>query len=171
MCLARGHAAIRVQHHHAHAGLAMEGRCNRGTGITGGGDDNRQIAALAGLQLRQRTGQEARTDVLERRRRPMEQLQHMVNVAQRAQRYREVERFAADRRKRGLQCVTSKERCQQIGGGIGQRRAGLQLAWRRQHLRNIQPAIGRQSGGDRRAEANGRRLAAGRNKSHGFGIQ
>ncbi|KAG1075660.1 hypothetical protein G6F40_017390 [Rhizopus arrhizus] len=100
----------------------MERRCHRCTGITGCGNDNRQVAALARLQPRQRTSEEARTDVLERRRRPMEQLQHVVTAAERAQRHREVERFAADRRKRGLKCVASKERCQQIGGGIGQAR-------------------------------------------------
>lgn len=39
--LARGYAAIRIQHHHAHAGLAMEGRSHRRTGIARGGNDDR----------------------------------------------------------------------------------------------------------------------------------
>ncbi len=86
----------------------------------------------------------------------MEQLQHMVTAAECTQWHREVERLAADRRQRCLQSITCEERCQQIGGGIGQRCAGLQLTWRRQHLRNIQPTIGRQSCSDRRTEANGR---------------
>ena len=42
----------------------MEGRGNGRAGIAGGGDDDGQVTVLAGLQPRQRTGQETRTNVL-----------------------------------------------------------------------------------------------------------
>jgi len=90
----------------------MEGRSNGGAGIARRGDNNRQIAVLAGLQPRQCSGQEARTDILERRRRPMEQLQHMVTVAQWPQRHRKVERLTTDRWQGCLQSITGEERCQ-----------------------------------------------------------
>ena len=134
----------------------MEGRRNGGTGIAGGGNNNRQITVAARLQPRQRTGQEARADVLERRGRSMEQLQHMVTIAERAQRDREVEGLAADRRQRAFQRIAGKERRQQISGGIGQGCTGLQFTRCRQNLGHIQPAIGRQSCGDCRTEADSR---------------
>lgn len=99
MRLARRHPAIRIQHHHTQARLAMECRGHGSAGIAGGGDQNGERAVFGATQAGQAGGKKARTEILERGGRPMEQLQRVI--AGRSQRHQwclEVERFGADGR-------------------------------------------------------------------------
>src|SRR5690606_27560492 len=64
-----------------------------------------------------------------------------------------------------------KERLQQGIGGSGQRTASPQRARGRHLLRHIQAAIGGKSGGDGLTQADGRRVAAGRNEVHVSSIE
>ncbi|MNI82234.1 hypothetical protein D3C73_1389240 [compost metagenome] len=92
-------------------------------------------------------------------------------VAQRAQWHGEIEGLTADRWQGLGQRIAREERRQQVSGGIGQARTGLQRARRRQHLRYVQATIGGKTGSDGRTESNGRRLAAGRNELHEVDIR
>ena len=115
--LARRYAAIRIQHHHAQAGLAVECRGYGRTGIAGRRHQDRQRRVLVAAYTRHAGGQEARTEILECHRGPVEQLQHVVvRRTQWAQRRREIERLPADRRQFACQRITGEERRQQRGG-------------------------------------------------------
>src|SRR5690606_39107508 len=106
-----------------------------------------QRPLLAGTQARQAGGEETRTEILERGGRPVEQLQHViVGGVQGVQRRREVEGFAADGGKQGLQRITGKKRLQQRCRGVRQGFTGLKFAGGRQLARHIQATIRRESG-------------------------
>ncbi len=156
MRLARRHAPVRIQHHHAQAGLAMEGRRHRRTGIAGGGDQDGQRRGGIAAQPRQASGEEARAEILERGGRPMEQLQRVVaGRGQRLQRRVEVEGLGADCRQFGSERVAVEEWRQQVRCGFSQIGAGPQCARWRHALGNVKPAVGRQAGSDGLAERGG----------------
>ncbi|MCW0460882.1 hypothetical protein NB717_001950 [Xanthomonas sacchari] len=162
------HAPVRIQHHHAQPGLAMERGRDRGTGIAGGGDEDGQRRFRTPPQPGQTGGQEARAEVLERGGRPMEQLQRVVaGRGQRLQRRGEVEGLRADGRQFRSQSVAIEERRQQIRGGLGEAGTGAQVAGGGQALGDVQAAIGGESGGDGLAERDRRCGVTGGDEVHG----
>jgi len=123
MRLARRDAAIRVQHHHADPRLPMEGSGHRRAGIARGRHHDRQRALAPLLQPGKTGRKEARTEIRERRRGAMEQLQHMViGGCQRAQRRIEIEGLRAEFGQHRFQGIVLEVRCKHCGRGLREAR-------------------------------------------------
>ena len=169
--LARRHQSLRVEHHHARPGPPMEGGGDRTPGITGGGHQDRQRPGRIVWLARQAGRQEARAEVLERGRRPVEQLEHRQRrVAGRdaAQQRRKGEGLARRLAHPWRECVTGKERREQPLGNLRQRLRALERSGRqhRQAFRDMQPAIRGNAAADCRRQRGGVGRIAGADEAH-----
>ena len=75
LLLPRAHQPLRVQDDDPHPGPPVKGRRHRAAGVARGRHQDRQRRSAPALQALQALGQEARAEVLERRGRPVKQLE------------------------------------------------------------------------------------------------
>ncbi|MNV95176.1 hypothetical protein D3C71_1900410 [compost metagenome] len=97
----------------------MKGCGDGRPGVARGRHHDHQWSLAALLQARKTRREEARTEILERRRRPMEQLEHMIIGGRQGAQWRiEVEGLLAQFGQRSLQGIVMEIRGQHRRGGL-----------------------------------------------------
>ena len=161
--LGRGHQSLGVQHRNLDSRALMEGRRHGAPRVSGSRDQNGERPLAAPAQTRETGREEAGAEILDRRGRTVEQLEHRESALPRQshQRGGEVERFGGERGQQRRERIAGHERCQQPHGDARQVERALEL--RRREPRpadgHVQPAVGRQALENRGAEAGGGSLA------------
>ena len=124
-------------------------------GVARGGDEDGQriVAAVAG---RHQPRHHPRTDVLERERRAVKQLERVDARAHFDERNRKVQRLDDDGFERGGIEIAARERPERAQGDLGQRAArqpcDLVVAPRLDRFGNVEAAVGREPGEERGRE-------------------
>ena len=167
--LGRADASFRVQHEDTRVRHAVKGMRDRAAGVAGRCRQDRQ-RLVARVERRHEPRHRARTDILERQGRSVEQLERKDPRLDLNQRDRKIQRLDDS----GFECgrveLAARIRPQHPVGDLSQRACGqpLDLALRPliDRLRHVQPAAGREPLDQSLAQRNGSRRAAGIYKAH-----
>ena len=113
MRLAWRHAAVGIKYDYAKMRQCIKCRSHGRAGIAGGGHDDGQRFFFVAAQSPHAGGEKSRTEILERRRRPVKEFERIVVLrCQSPQRRVEGERFGANRIEMIRQCVVREKRTQ-----------------------------------------------------------
>ena len=147
-----------------------------GAGVSRSGADNRGAGVVALQKVVVEPAEHLKGDVLERERRPVEQLEQPVARAELRERrhggvaefgVRGVDDRAQRRRFDGVASEAGDDCVGDIGILAAAKRDQLVAGERRPPLRNVEPAVRREPGEEHALEVEDRRAAAGADVSHG----